>query len=247
MRSCAIELQETGTRSMHNSRRRPLMILALLAALTLASCSLPMTPNSPDETSVDTSTSMMDKDGREKMKADGVGRFDLTATSVPKESVGLPLNENLVAYAATDHDKPMDITLELPQDTLHIKTSDFKMSVDSSTSYVSVVTWFEAVEGWAALDEAVAAANERYGFTAGKMAAWESKNFMKEDEKGSQSLGMGVKNGTAMYLNVYWKKDSPTQVLQFDALIAPGYYTPEVQAEIIEFGRAPIGFRDNGE
>lgn len=196
---------------------------------------------------MDTSTSMMDKAGREKLKADGVGHFDLTATSVPKESVGLPLNENLVAYASTDHDKPMDITLELPQDTLNVKTSDFKMSTNADTSYVSMVTWFEAVEGWPALEDAVAAAHERFGFTSVDMAAWESKNFMKDDEKGSQSLGMGVKNGTAIYLNVYWNKDSPTQVLQFDALIAPGYYTPEVQAEIIEFGRAPIGFRDNQE
>lgn len=235
---------------MENSgQSRALLLLTLLTALTLSACSLmtPMQPSTSKESSAVTSTSTMDKAGIKKIKADGVGRFDLTATSVPKESVGLPLNENLVAYAATDHGKPMDITLELPQDTLHIKTSDFKMSVDSSTSYVSAVTWFEAVEGWPALEEAVAAANARYGFTAGKLAAWESRNFMKDDEKGSQSLGMGVKNGTAMYLNVYWKKDSPTQVLQFDALIALGYYTPEVQAEIIEFGRAPIGFRDNGE
>lgn len=190
-----------------------------------------------------TSTSMMDKAGIEKIKNDGVGRFDLSATSVPKESVGLPLDVNEVAYFATDTDKPVEITLELPQDTLTVSTSDFKMATAASNSYVDTVTWFEQVDGLDALDAAVAAAHDRFAFADTKMAAWESKNFMSEDAEGQQSLGMGVKNGTAMYLNVYWKKDSPVQVLQFSALVAPGYYEPEVQAEIAEFGRAPIGFK----
>jgi hypothetical protein len=49
---------------------------------------------------------MMDKAGIKKVKHDGAGRFDLTATSVPKGSVGLPPGVNEVA----------------------VKTSDFKMS-----------------------------------------------------------------------------------------------------------------------
>lgn len=190
-----------------------------------------------------TSTSMMDKAGIEKIKDDGVGRFDLSATSVPKESVGLPLDVNEVAYFSTDTDKPVEITLELPQDTLTVSTSDFKMATASSNSYVDTVTWFEQVDGLDALDAAVAAAHDRFGFAETKMAAWEAKNFMSDGSEGQQSLGMGVKNGTAMYLKVYWKKDSPVQVLQFSALVAPGYYEPEVQAEIAEFGRAPIGFK----
>ncbi|WP_157884005.1 hypothetical protein [Arthrobacter alpinus] len=189
-----------------------------------------------------TSTSMMDEAGIKKIKDDGVGRFDLTATSVPKESVGLPPNVNEVAYFATDTDKPVEITLELPQDTLTVSTSDFKMATASSNSYVDTVTWFEQVDGLDALDAAVSAAHQRFGFAPTKLAAWEAKNFMADESKGRQSLGMGVKNGTAMYLTVYWKKDSPVQVLQFSALIAPGYYEPDVQAEIAESGRAPIGF-----
>ncbi|WP_146073129.1 MULTISPECIES: hypothetical protein [unclassified Arthrobacter] len=228
---------------MENSRRWPLMVLALIAAMTLASCSLPMTPDSPEESSMGTSTSMMDQAGIKQIKNDGVGRFDLTATSVPKESVGLPANVNKVAYFATDTDKPVEITLELPEDTLTVSTSDFKMATAASNSYVDTVTWFEQVDGLEALDAAVAAAHERFGFASTQIAAWDAKNFMSDDSKGQQSLGMGVKNGTAIYLSVYWKKDSPVQVLQFSALVAPGYYQPEVQAEIAEFGRAPIGFK----
>jgi hypothetical protein len=55
---------------------------------------------------VGTGTSLMDKTGIKKVKHDGAGRFDLTATSVPKGSVGLPPGVNEVA----------------------VKTSDFKMS-----------------------------------------------------------------------------------------------------------------------
>ena len=235
---------------MGNSRRHgPLMVLALLMALALSSCSLPFQtqPSTAQETSVDTSTSMMDKAGIKKIKADGVGRFDLSATSVPQESVGLAPNTNEVAYLATDVDKPVEITLELPHDTLTVKTSDFKMSTYSTNSFVDTVTWFESVDGLDALDAAVAAAHERFGFSRTNLAAWDAKDFMSEGSKGQQSLGMGVKNGTAVYLKVYWKKDSPVQVLQFSALIAPGYYKPEVQAEISEFGRAPIGFDVGGE
>lgn len=190
-----------------------------------------------------TSTSLMDNAGMKKIKDDGVGRFDLSATSVPKESVGLAPGVNDVAYFATDVDKPVEITLELPQDTLTIATSDFKMSTAATNSYVDMVTWFEPVDGLDALDSAVAAAHERFGFNATKMAVWDAKDFMSEGSEGNVSLGMGVKNGTAMYLVVYWDKDSPVQVMQFDALIAPGYYEPDVQAEIAEYGRAPIGFR----
>ena len=88
------------------------------------------------------STPMMDKAGIEKIKDDGVGRFDLSATSVPKESVGLPLDVNKVACLATDTDKPVEITLELPQDTLTVSTCDFKMATAASNSYVDTVTWF---------------------------------------------------------------------------------------------------------
>ncbi|MEO7587285.1 MAG: hypothetical protein ABIS84_04580 [Arachnia sp.] len=189
---------------------------------------------------------MMDKAGIERIKADGGGRFDLSATSVPKESVGLPPNKNDVAYLATDIDKPVEIILELPQDTLTVLTSDFKMSTYSTISFVDTVTWFVQVDGLDAADAAVATADERFGFAPTNMAAWVAKDFMSDGRKGQQSLGMGVKNGTAIYLKVYWKKDSPVQVLQFDALVAPGYYRPDVQAEIIEYGRPPIGF-DSGE
>lgn len=229
------------------SNRPPvaLIVLALAAVLALASCSLPLQtrPNTTEETSVGTSTSMMDKAGIKKIKDDGVGRFDLTATSVPKESVGLAPGVNHVAYLATDVGKPVEITLELPQDTLTVATSDFKMSAAATNSYVDTVTWFEPVDGLDALDSAVAAAHERFGFAATKLAAWDAKDFMSEGSDGTQSLGMGVKNGTAMYLKVHWDKDSPAQVMQFSAMIAPGYYDPDVQAEIAEYGRAPIGFK----
>lgn len=222
-----------------------LIVLALTAALALASCSLPLPtrPHTAEETSVGTSTSMMDKAGMKKIKNDGVGRFNLTATSVSKESVGLTPGVNDVAYFATDIDNPVEITLELPQDTLTVTTNDFKMSTSATNNYVDMVTWFEPVDGLDALDSAVAAAHERFGFATTQMAAWDAKDFMSEGSKGKKSLGMGVKNGTAMYLVVYWDKDSPVQVMQFDALIAPGYYDPDVQAEIAEYGRAPIGFR----
>ncbi|WP_269938094.1 hypothetical protein [Arthrobacter sp. HY1533] len=229
------------------SSRRPLalIVLALAAVLALASCSLPLPtrPNTTQETSVGTSTSMMDKAGIKKIKNDGVGRFDLTATSVPKESVGLAPGVNEVAYLATDVDKPVEITLELPQDTLTVHTSDFKMSAAAANSYVDTVTWFETVDGLEALDAAVAAAGERFGFAATKLAAWDAKDFMSGGGDGTQGLGMGVRNGTAIYLKVHWDKDSPVQVLQFSAMIAPGYYDPDVQAEIAEYGRAPIGFQ----
>lgn len=233
----------------NNRRPGPLLVLALLLALALASCSLPFQtqPSTAEETSVGTSTSMMDKAGIKKIKADGGGRFDLSATSVPQESVGLAPNANDVAYLATDVDKPVKITLELPHDTLTVNTSDFKMSTYSTSSFVDTVTWFEPVDGLDALDAAVAAANEHFGFSHTNLAAWDAKDFMSEASTGQQSLGMGVKNGTAVYLLVYWKKDSPAQVLQFSALIAPGYYKPEVQAEIAEYGRAPIGFDADGE
>ncbi|WP_104089216.1 hypothetical protein [Arthrobacter sp. GMC3] len=229
------------------SNRRPLalIVLALSTALALASCSLPLPkhPNTTEETSAGTGTSMMDKAGIKKIKHDGVGRFDLTSTSVPKESVGLAPGVNDVAYLATDINEPVEITLELPQDTLTVKTRDFKMSTAAANSYVDTVTWFEAVDGLVALDAAVAAAHERFGFAATKLAAWDAKDFMSGGSKGKQSLGMGVKNGTAIYLKVYWKKDSPVQVLQFSAMIAPGYYDTDVQAEIAQYGRAPIGFK----
>lgn len=235
---------------MANSIQRLCGTFVAVATLLLVTSCIPsiQSPSSTEkETAMTTQTSMMDDSGQKQLKSTLVGRFDLRATSVPKESVGLPADVNEVAYVSTDKDKPMSITLELPKDTLKISTSDFKMSTASFTSWVDDVTWFVQVDGIDNLNKAVAQANDHFGFTAENLSSWESKEFMSadSDQEGKKSLGMGVKNGTAIELIVYWKKDSPTQVLQFTAAISPGYYKAEVQDEIRKEGRAPISFDPN--
>lgn len=234
---------------MNYTRRRALTLTASAAgALALNACMGPH--QAPKPTAAVNAPSMMDKPGTRKMRADRVGRFDLSAIPVPKESVGLPVGVNDVAYMTADPDKLVDITLKFPRDTLVVRTAEFGMATDSENSYIGSVRWSVVVEGMEAADEAVAQAHERFGFTARNIAAWDSKEFLtgvadiyaKVPTEGVQSLGMGVKNGTATYLGISWQNDSPTQVLRFSAWISPGYYLPEVQAEMVRYGRAPIGF-----